>query len=72
MDEHGILCAKHTNKRCRKCKSTNRNMITVGTMDFCNPCFKEEFEADEPQMNFGAGVISSESETYKRWLKAKK
>jgi hypothetical protein len=54
------------NASCLKCEKVRKEMIMVGPMIFCSPCFEEEFKNEIVLADFS---VNSTNPRYKEWLK---
>jgi hypothetical protein len=54
------------NASCLSCNKIRREMIMVGPMIFCSPCFEKEFKNEITLATFS---VASTNPKYRTWLK---
>jgi hypothetical protein len=57
---------EYHNASCLSCDRVRKNMVIVGPMVFCSPCFEKEFKNEITLANFS---VASTNPKYKAWLK---
>ena len=58
-----IRCRIIYNDGCLKCKSTNHEMVRIGALYMCKPCFETEFNIEAFEVDSDLG------KKYYKWLK---